>query len=965
MKYFYLLFLFFVSVHTNAQNPLIVKTVSSTVTEPEYKDQKYWQNNEWNGLFFYQGKGTPSKLCITDGTSAGTKYVADIGNGQLITTIPAQDFMYLITYNTISISPAITETQLWKSDGTAAGTVLIYTFPQITGSTVGHNWTSNRRNQNFSLIGNTMIFSAYDATNGVEVWKTDGTPAGTALLKDIKTGTGSSTPWGYCKIGTEVFFSAMQTGFERKLWKTDGTTAGTEQVAVPEPFYIVDYAIGVLNNKMLFYAHNTVDGYEPYISDGTPAGTYLLKNVNPTAASSGNSSLAAVQCTEWHFNNKYAYFIAFNGTANALWRTDGTNAGTIQLTADADNVSSANSNTTLTDIDANSLWMLHHSTTGNSKLYKSDGTAAGTYLVRQGLNLPANMKLYNNSCWFSGRPSGSFANVEVWRSGGNVATTNMAFDIAPGFPAGAPTLLYSSNPYGFFIKNNKLYFFASTTVPSAHHLYQYTGDFTFNGGLVGGRWRDSANWNSMMPPGITDTVFINSGTPNALNINGSTAYAGVLNIANNTTINFTNSTDSLIVNTKLNNGTSSNFIGNGVLAFRNITNDTVKVENGFTANNVAVQSNTNLLNGQGIINNNINLTSGKLFLNNNNLLLTGNTSSATATSSAYIATNGTGSLQIQNIGTGARVAAVSFPIGTSTAYLPVTFTNSGDADNFTARVINTASQNYIGETPSGQQYVTGAVNNTWFINEATNGGSDATIGLQWNATQELNLFDRTQSYLGHYTGGVWNLGLQGLATGSNPYSFSRSNITSFSPFGIFNNNAVLPLKFVSFTAQKCNTNQVCLTWKTANEQNVSHFEIERSVDGFSFSEVGTKTANNLLQNTYTAIDDISTIQAKQLYYRIKQVDINRKTSNSTVQLIKLQSGDEIAIYPNPVNNEINIVNWNKVQQVQLIDVTGKTIKQWQAITSLALNVPDITTGIYFIKMKLINGEVITQKIIKQ
>jgi ELWxxDGT repeat protein len=307
------LFMIIFSINLSAQVPGIVKTVSGTNTEPESKDQKNWQNNEWNGLFFYQGKGIPSKLCITDGSAAGTQYVADIGNGQLITTIPAQDFMYLITYNTISISPAITETQLWKSDGTAAGTALIYTFPQITGSTVGHNWTSNRRNQNFSLIGNTMIFSAYDATNGVEIWKTDGTTAGTALLKDIKTGAGSSTPWGYCKIGTEVFFSAMQTGFERKLWKTDGTTAGTVQVAVPEPFYIVDYAIGLLNNKMIFYAHNTVDGYEPYISDGTPAGTYMLKNVNPTATSSGNSSLAAVQCTEWHFNNKHCYFLAFNG----------------------------------------------------------------------------------------------------------------------------------------------------------------------------------------------------------------------------------------------------------------------------------------------------------------------------------------------------------------------------------------------------------------------------------------------------------------------------------------------------------------------------------------------------------------------------------------------------------------------------------------------------------------------------
>ncbi|MBP6430856.1 MAG: T9SS type A sorting domain-containing protein [Ferruginibacter sp.] len=191
------------------------------------------------------------------------------------------------------------------------------------------------------------------------------------------------------------------------------------------------------------------------------------------------------------------------------------------------------------------------------------------------------------------------------------------------------------------------------------------------------------------------------------------------------------------------------------------------------------------------------------------------------------------------------------------------------------------------------------------------------------------------------------------------------DVTGFSGFIVQTYKFVLPLQFLSFTAQKCNTNQVCLTWKTANEQNVSHFEIERSIDGVSFTKVGTKAANNLSQNTYTAIDDISTIQTKQLYYRIKQVDVNGRTTNSNVQLIKLQSSDKITIYPNPVTDEINIVNWNKVQEVQLLDATGKTIKQWQAVTSSKLNVNKINAGVYFLKIKLKNDEVITQKVIKK
>jgi trimeric autotransporter adhesin len=182
---------------------------------------------------------------------------------------------------------------------------------------------------------------------------------------------------------------------------------------------------------------------------------------------------------------------------------------------------------------------------------------------------------------------------------------------------------------------------------------------------------------------------------------------------------------------------------------------------------------------------------------------------------------------------------------------------------------------------------------------------------------------------------------------------------------VINNFVVVPLKFISFSAQKCSNNQVCLHWKTANEQNVSHFEIERSTDGILFSKIATKPANNFTNNTYTATDDINTIQTKQLYYRIKQVDVNGKTTTSTIQLIKLQHNEQITIYPNPVADEINITNWSKVQQVQLVDVMGKIVKQWQAITSSSLKVNEITAGVYFVKMQLVSGELQMQKIVKQ
>jgi hypothetical protein len=65
--------------------------------------------------------------------------------------------------------------------------------------------------------------------------------------------------------------------------------------------------------------------------------------------------------------------------------------------------------------------------------------------------------------------------------------------------------------------------------------------------------------------------------------------------------------------------------------------------------------------------------------------------------------------------------------------------------------------NYTGETPDNTGYTNGAVAATWFVTEANAGGSNVDLLLQWNQGQELPAFVRSQSYLGHYTGGNWNL----------------------------------------------------------------------------------------------------------------------------------------------------------------------------------------------------------------
>ena len=111
-----------------------------------------------------------------------------------------------------------TGSELWKSDGTAAGPSLVKDIRPGTSSSFPYDLTA---------LGGTLFFTAYDNTNGQELWKSDGTSGGTVLVKDIRPGTSDSYPYELTVAGTTLFFTAEDASSSRELWKSDGTAAGT------------------------------------------------------------------------------------------------------------------------------------------------------------------------------------------------------------------------------------------------------------------------------------------------------------------------------------------------------------------------------------------------------------------------------------------------------------------------------------------------------------------------------------------------------------------------------------------------------------------------------------------------------------------------------------------------------------------------------------------------------------------
>ena len=254
--------------------------------------------------------------------------------------------------------------ELWKSDGTAAGTTLVSNIAATT---------ANSNPSNFTLLNGNVFFSATTGTTvtGTELYKTDGTTSGTSLVKDIRLGTGSSNPGNFLALNANtLLFSATDGTQGVELWKTDGTAANTVNV--------IDYpgAVGSItwieklgSNAILGQIAGS--GREIYKSDGTAANSSLVKEI--FAGSSNGVGTAYI-----NFNNN-VYFAGDSGTTGLeLWKTDGTNAGTV-LVKEILTGTTGSSPRRFAVVGST----LYFTATGpnGAELWKTDGTTAGTVEV--------------------------------------------------------------------------------------------------------------------------------------------------------------------------------------------------------------------------------------------------------------------------------------------------------------------------------------------------------------------------------------------------------------------------------------------------------------------------------------------------------------------------------------------------------------------------------------------------------
>lgn len=349
---------------------------------------------------------------------------------------------------------------------------------------------------------------------------------------------------------------------------------------------------------------------------------------------------------------------------------------------------------------------------------------------------------------------------------------------------------------------------------------------------------------------------------------------------------------------------------------------------------------------------NLSIAEGKLSLGTNNLTAT----NITRTGSGYVVTNGAGSLTYKNVGSSVSL----FPIGTASSYTPLSISNTGTVSDFIVKV-KTGFDNVL---PSN---TTKSVNLQWDITPTVN-GAKANIGFQWNVTDQNSAFDiGSPIIVANYHNNAY-VGYPTTISGSNPYGVSITGIEQFSPFVIIN-DGVLPLKLLSFTGKlkQAVAPSVLLNWQTAEEENVSHFEIERAGSELNFIKIGLKSAlNSPGTNNYT-YEDTRPLNGVN-YYRLMMVDKDGRREEGKYIAVN-NNTLAISVYPNPTERIINIAHpviqhlgWITIYNLQGKKEVTVSIAKGQSLTQVDLST--VVKGIYFIRIET-DGQKQEMKIIKK
>ena len=276
--------------------------------------------------------------------------------------------------------------------------------------------------------GEILVIAVEDALNGAEIWRSDGTAAGTSLIRDLVAGSDGSDPVNLTTSGNRVFYSAANAAGKRNLWLTNGQAAGTSLVKdLAFPGISGPERLTNLNGTLLFVGYSLTDNFELWKSNGTNAGTTQVKNINPNLSGASGINHPFVLGTT-------LFFTATDGAAGReLYKTDGTSEGTMRVV---------------------------------------DLVAGGGTPFLEGFD--PSFAAMNGLLYFAADTGGDVG-AELWRSNGTEIGTLRVADIFPGSESSDPQFL-TPMPVTGTEAGSYLYFSATNATASGTELWRSDGE---------------------------------------------------------------------------------------------------------------------------------------------------------------------------------------------------------------------------------------------------------------------------------------------------------------------------------------------------------------------------------------------------------------------------------------------------------------------------------------------------------
>ena len=233
-----------------------------------------------------------------------------------------------------------------------------------------------------------------------------------------------------------------------------------------------------------------------------------------------------------------------------------------------------------------------------------------------------------------------------------------------------------------------------------------------------------------------------------------------------------------------------------------------------------------------------------------------------------------------------------------------------------------------------------------------------------------------------FTGSVTNFTYKVCDLGVSPLCSEDAKVTIHFPAGKLSvNEEILSQSLNEFKGFYQEDGKVEIKWVTNFEQNCERFEVERSFDGANWSTAGTLKAQGVSTNkqTYSFIDKVgrNIVHKNDLYYRLKQVNLDKKTSLSKILVVRVfnkKSLRMVSVTPNPVKNDISVnvqLNENSYVVMKIVNTEGnemmrKSQRVEEGQNSFVMDGSNkLSPGMYFLEVTVNSKDRMIAKLLKE